>query len=195
MKDLKDFDISFIGIKDGMHQFEYEIDNKFFDFFNYDEFYNSKVKVVLSFLKKPTMFELTFNCNGWVEVDCDLTGERFHQPIDASMDLIVKFGDEYNDENEELVTIPHADYKMNVAQYMYEAIVLTVPIKRIHPGVSDGTLQSDVLDKLRELEVKNIEEEQIEEEQQEIDAEEHIDPRWDKLKNILIEKNKSNGTS
>jgi len=190
MKDLKDFDISFIGIKDGMHQFEYEIDNKFFDFFNYDEFYNSKVKVVLSFLKKPTMFELIFNCNGWVEVDCDLTGERFHQPIDASMDLIVKFGDEYNDENEELVTIPHADYKMNVAQYMYEAIVLTVPIKRIHPGVSDGTLQSDVLDKLRELEVKNIEEEQ-----QEIDAEEHIDPRWDKLKNILIEKNKSNGTS
>ena len=55
MKDLKDFDISFIGIKDGMHQFEYEIDNKFFDFFNYDEFYNSKVKVVLSFLKKPTI--------------------------------------------------------------------------------------------------------------------------------------------
>ena len=195
MKDLKDFDISFIGIKDGMHQFEYEIDNKFFDFFNYDEFYNSKVKVVLSFLKKPTMFELTFNCNGWVEVDCDLTSERFHQPIDASMDLIVKFGDEYNDENEELVIIPHADYKINVAQYIYEAIVLTVPIKRIHPGVSDGTLQSDVLDKLRELEVKNIEEEQIEEEQQEIDTEEHIDPRWDKLKNILIEKNKSNGTS
>jgi len=190
MRDLKDFDISFIGLKDGMHQFEYEIDNEFFDFFNYDEFYHSKVEVVLSFLKKPTMFELSFKCNGWVDVDCDLTGEQFHQPIATTMNLIVKFGDEYNDENEELVIIPHADYKINVSQFIYEAIVLAVPIKRIHPGVGDGTLQSEVLDKLREIEIKDIEEEQ-----QEINTDKDIDPRWDKLKNILIEKNKSNGTS
>ena len=97
MKDLKEFDISFIGLKDGMHQFEYKIEKEFFDFFNYDEFYNSNVKVVLSFLKKPTMYELNFGSNGWVEVTCDVTNELFQQPIDSSMNLIVKFGDEYND--------------------------------------------------------------------------------------------------
>lgn len=190
MKDLKEFDISFVGLKDGMHQFEYEIDSEFFDFFNYEDFYNSNVKVVLSFLKKPTMFELNFKCNGWVEVHCDVTGELFHQPIDANLDLIVKFGNEYNNDNEELLIIPHSEFKINVAQYIYEEIVLAVPIKRIHPGIADGSLKSDVLDKLKEFEIK-VEEEQPKEE----NTNKEIDPRWNKLKNILIEKNKSNGTS
>tara|TARA_R110001583_G_scaffold71272_1_gene201072 strand:- start:11744 stop:12316 length:573 start_codon:yes stop_codon:yes gene_type:complete len=190
MKDLKEFDISFIGIKDGVHQFDYNIKKEFFDFFNYEEFNDSNVNVGLTFLKKPTMFELEFTLSGWVEVACDVTNELFHQPIDTSNHLIVKFGNEFNNENEEILIIPHSDFKINVSQYIYETIVLGLPLKRIHPGVSDGTLQSDVLDKLRELEVKDIEENN-----QEVDSNKEIDPRWNKLKNILIEKNKSNGTS
>jgi uncharacterized metal-binding protein YceD (DUF177 family) len=184
MKDLKGFDISFVGLKEGTHQFEYIIGKEFFDFFNYDEFTNSKVTVELSFLKKTTMFELCFNFNGWVEVLCDVSSEIFKQPISSTMNLIVKFGDEFNDDNEELLILPHSDYKLNVSQYIYEAIILAVPIKRVHPGVSDGTLNSEVLNKLKEFEIKDQE-----------DSNEEIDPRWNKLKNILIEKNKSNGTS
>ena len=191
MKDLKEFDISFIGLKEGIHQFEYTIDKKFFDFFNYDEFYDANVKVMLSFLKNTTIFELDFAFSGWVEVACDVTTELFHQPIETGIHLIVKFGDEYNDENEELLIIPHSENKMNVAQYIYEAIVLAVPIKRIHPGVIDGSLHSEVLEKLKEFEIKD---EDQEEEQEENKTKEN-DPRWNKLKNIQIEKNKSNGTS
>ena len=66
-----------------------------------------------------------------------------------------------------------------------------MPIKRIHPGVIDGSLHSEVLEKLKEFEIKD---EDQEEEQQENKTKE-IDPRWNKLKNIQIEKNKSNGTS
>lgn len=190
MKDLKEFDISFIGLKEGIHQFEYTIDKKFFDFFNYDEFYDSKVKVVLSFLKNTTIFELDFAFTGWVEVACDVTIELFHQPIETGIHLIVKFGDEYNDENEELLIIPFSENKINVAQYIYEAIVLAVPLKRIHPGVIDGSLHSEVLEKLKEFEIK----EEEEEEQEENKVKEN-DPRWNKLKNLQIEKNKSNGTS
>ncbi|MFK5958338.1 MAG: DUF177 domain-containing protein [Lutibacter sp.] len=186
MKDLKEFDISFIGLKDGNHQFEYIIEKKFFDFFNYDEFYNSNIKVVLSFLKNATMLELNFAYSGWVEVTCDVTNELFQQPVETSFNLIVKFGDEYNDENEELLIIPYRDYKFNVAQYIYETIVLAIPLKRVHPGVNDGTLHSEVLEKLKELQIKDQKEEEQKKE---------IDPRWNKLKNILIDKNTSNGTS
>jgi len=185
MKDLKEFDISFIGLKNGINQFEYRIENEFFDFFEYDEFYNSNIKVALSFLKKSTIFELNFVFLGWVEVTCDVTNELFKFPIDTNVDLIVKFGQEFNDENEELLIIPYADYKINVAQYIYEAVVLALPLKRIHPGVNDGTLHSEVLDKLRELEIKETE----------IEKDKEIDPRWNKLKNILIDKNTSNGAS
>lgn len=197
MKDLKEFDISFVGLKEGIHQFEYTIDKKFFDFFNYDEFYDSNVKVAMSLLKNTTILELDFVFSGWVEVACDLTTELFHQPIETNIHLIVKFGDEFNDENEELLIIPFSESKINVAQYIYEAIVLAVPLKRIHPGVIDGSLQSEVLEKLKEFEIKaeDEEENQEEEEQEEDNKNREIDPRWNKLKNILIEKNKSNGTS
>ncbi|HHB51632.1 MAG TPA: DUF177 domain-containing protein [Saprospiraceae bacterium] len=186
MKDLKDFDISFIGLKDGLHQFEYLIEKEFFDFFNYDELNDSNVIVQLNFLKKATMFELNFSFSGWVELACDITNELFHQPTKTEFELIVKFGDSYNDENEELLIIPQSEFKVNVAQYIYETIVLALPIKRIHPGVADGTLKSEILDKLKELEPKQL--------KNKIDIED-IDPRWNKLKNILIDKNTSNGTS
>lgn len=191
MKDLKNFDISFIGLKDGVHQFDYNISKEFFDFFNYEEFYNSNVNVSLSFLKKPTLFELNFEFSGSLEVACDITNELFQQPIATNIFLIVKFGDEFNNENDELLIIPHSDYKLNIAQYIYEAIVLAVPIKRVHPGVEDGTLKSEILDKLNEFKIKDLNKE---ENHLEVDSN-NIDPRWNKLKSILIEKNKSNGTS
>ena len=150
MKDLKEFDISFIGLKEGIHQFDYKIEKEFFDFFNYEEFYNSNVNVNVSFLKKATIFEMNFTFSGWVEVACDITNELFHQPIETSYYLIVKFGEEFNNDNEELLILPHSEFKLNVAQYIYEAIVLEVPIKRVHPGVTDGTLHSEVLEKLND---------------------------------------------
>lgn len=185
MKELKEYEISFVGLKEGEHHFEYVIESKFFEFFEYDDFNDADVSVKLSFLKKATMMELTFEIAGSVEVACDLTNELFNQPVENQIDLIVKFGDEFNDENEELLILPHSEFKLNVAQYIYEAIVLSVPLKRVHPGVEDGTLKSELLDKLKEFEIKDYEEIKSED----------IDPRWNKLKDIQIEKNTSNGTS
>ena len=124
------------------------------------------------------MLELTFKASGTVNVFCDLTNEPYDQPISSELLLVVKFGDSYNDENDDLLILPHGEYEVNVAQYIYELIVLAVPSKRIHPGVEDGSLQSDVLDKLEELSPK----------EKEIKEEEDIDPRWNKLKNLLNDK-------
>jgi len=185
MKDLKEFDISFVGLKEGIHHFEYTIDRKFFDFFKYDDFHATNIKVDLTFVKKATLFELEFNFSGWVEVNCDLTNELFKQPISSVENLIVKFGEEFNAVDEELLIIPYAEFKLNVSQNIYEAIVLSVPIKLVHPGIADGTLKSEVLEKLKEFEI----------EEQEIHTIEDIDPRWNKLKEIKLDKNTSNGTS
>ncbi len=113
----------------------------------------------------------------------------FQLPIDTGIDVVVKFGDEFNDENEELLIIPYSEFKINIAQYIYETIVLTIPLKRIHPGVNDGSLQSEVLEKLNEFKIGDQEEEFKE------DTNNTIDPRWDKLKEIQIDKNINNGTS
>ncbi len=182
MKKLAAFLIPFVGLKQGKHEFEYLIDREFFEHFEYDDFNSANIKIDLLFEKKSTIMELTFKAVGVVNVNCDLTNEPFDQPIDAELTLVVKFGDSFNDDNEELLILPHSEYQLNVAQYIYELIVLSVPLKRVHPGVLDGTLKSEVLEKLEELSPK--EDHDIEEN----DNGEEIDPRWNKLKKLLNDK-------
>ncbi|WP_432222475.1 YceD family protein [Flavobacterium sp. TMP13] len=180
MSKIKEFLIPFAGLKLGKHNFEYQINNKFFESFDFNEFQDADVKVSLVFDKKSSMLELSFKHKGTVNVPCDLTGEDFDLPIKGKMNLIVRFGDELNNDNEELLILPHGEFELDVMQYIYEMIVLSVPQKRIHTGIKDGTLQSDVLDKLAELTVK--------EQKEESTNEEDIDPRWDKLKKLLTDK-------
>lgn len=175
----KDFLIPFVGLKQGKHQFEYQIDKTFFEAYNFDEYNDVAVKVDLVLDKKSTMLELAFKHKGTINVPCDLTGEDFDLPIKGKLNLIVKFGDTFNNENDELLVLPHGEFQVNVAQYIYEMIVLSVPSKRVHPGVKDGTLQSEAITKLNELAPK----EQIEQK-----VEENTDPRWDKLKQLLTDK-------
>ncbi|ESU21833.1 hypothetical protein FCR2A7T_02910 [Flavobacterium cauense R2A-7] len=173
----KDFLIPFVGLKLGKHQFDYQIDKKFFEGFEFDEYNDVNIKVELVLDKKSTMLELAFKHKGTVNVPCDLTGEEFDLPIKGKLNLIVKFGDAFNNENDELLILPHGEFQVDVAQYIYEMIVLSVPSKRVHPGVKDGTLKTEAIEKLNELAPKEQHKE-----------EENNDPRWDKLKQLLTDK-------
>lgn len=180
MKKLNEYLISFVGLKLGKHQFEYQINKAFFDHFEYDDFESADIKVDLVLEKKSLMLELHFNHKGSVHVPCDVTGEMFDLPVEGSLRVVVQFGDEFNNENEELLILPHGEHQLDVSQYIYEMIALSVPLRRVHPGVEDGTLQSVALDKLNELKVTEVEEE--------VEEEKEIDPRWEKLKQLLTDK-------
>lgn len=179
MKPLKEFTIPFVGLKLAKHHFEYDIEQAFFEYFEYEEFNNAQVKVNLELEKKTTLLELHFKISGFVNVNCDLTNEPYNQTIDNAFDLVVKFGDAYNDEHENILIVPHGTYEINVQQYIYETIVLGVPIKRVHPGIKDGTLDSEILKKLEELSPKGSKEKKTEDD---------IDPRWNTLKKLLTDK-------
>ena len=180
MKKLNEYLIPFVGLKLGKHQFEYQINKTFFDYFEYDDFESADIKVELVLEKKSLMLELHFKHKGTVHVPCDLTGEMFDLPIKGNMRVVVQFGETYNNENEELLILPHGEHQVDISQYIYEMIALSVPLKRVHPGVKDGTFQSEALDKLNELKVTEVKEE--------VEEEKEIDPRWDKLKQLLTDK-------
>ena len=173
MKDLKEFNIPFVGLKEGKHLFQYKVDNTFFELYDYNEFEKSSINVTLEFVKKSTLFELGFTASGSVNVPCDVTNEYFDLEITATLPLVVKFGQEYNDENEEILILPHEVYQFSVAQFIYEMIVLGIPNKRVHPKVLDGTMETEALEQLEIKEEKTVE---------------TTDPRWDKLKNLITEK-------
>jgi uncharacterized metal-binding protein YceD (DUF177 family) len=179
MNNLKEYLIPFVGLKIGKHQFDYQIDNTFFKNFDYNEFNDVSVKVDIVLEKKSTMLELDFKHKGTVNVPCDVSGEEFDLSIKGKLKLLVKFGDVFNDDNEELLILPHGEFQVNVAQYIYESIILSVPLRRVHPGVKDGSL-SNVIEKLESLSPKENKKEQ----QQNND----IDPRWENLKKLLTDK-------
>ena len=178
--ELKAFNIAFAGLKQGKHEFRFELDNAFFESFGYDDFNSADAIVDVELDKRSTLMDLVMKGSGTVNVNCDLTNEPFDMPVDASMDVVVKFGDSFNDENEDLLILPHGEYQMNISQYLYEMIVLSIPFKRIHPGIKDGTLKSDVLDKLEELKPSGAKEPE--------DTIE-MDPRWEALKNLKTDNN------
>jgi uncharacterized metal-binding protein YceD (DUF177 family) len=180
MKVTNEFLIPFIGLKLGKHPFEFQINQAFFEKFEYHEYEKCAIQVNVILEKKSTMLELSFKHKGTITVPCDLTNEIFDLPIKGKIKLVVTFGEEFNDDNEELLVLPHGEHQIDIAQYIYEMIVLSVPLKRIHPGIKDGSLQTEALKKLSELTIK---EQKIENKK-----EENIDPRWDKLKKLLTDK-------
>ena len=178
MKNLKEYLIPFAGLKIGKHQFEYQVDKTFFELFDFHEYNDVAIKVEVILEKKSTMLELHFKHKGTINVPCDVTNEDFDLPIKGKLNLIVKFGEAFNNENEELLILPHGEFQVDVSQYIYESIVLSVPFKRVHPGVKEGTLNTEAIDKLESLAPK----------EQKENKEEDIDPRWAALKKLLTDK-------
>jgi uncharacterized metal-binding protein YceD (DUF177 family) len=85
----------------------------------------------------------------------------------------VKFSPDTIDDNEEFLVLPVGSSQINVSQYIYEMIILSLPIKIIHPGVENGTLESETLNALRRYE-ENVHRQN-----------KKTDPRWDKLKDLI----------
>jgi uncharacterized metal-binding protein YceD (DUF177 family) len=93
--------------------------------------------------------------------------------ITSKFNLIVKFGSNFCDENDEILIIPYGTHQIDISQFIFEMIILSIPLKKVHPGVIDGSLKSEILNKLKLLEPK----------QNNIQSE--TDPRWNKLKDLL----------
>jgi len=173
----KEFSIPFSGLKQGKHEFEYKVVNEFFESLEYNEFNDADINLKVLMNKTSTMLELELKAQGNVNVDCDLSNEPFDLAIADELELVVKFGDDYNDDDDEILIIPHGEHQVNIAQYIYEMLVLAVPQKRVHPKVLDGSMKSEALEKLQNLQPKEGKENN-----------EETDPRWDALKKLITDK-------
>jgi len=170
MKSISIHKIEFAGLKVGKHQFSFELNKEFFENFSFFDFNNISLKVDVDLTKKSNLLELNFYAKGSVNVNCDMTNEPFDMPFDKEDFLVVKFGQEYNDEDNEILVLPFGEHKIILDQYLYELVILSLPRKRVHPGVEDGTLESEIIEILDELKPSGLGLE--------------TDPRWDKLKKI-----------
>ncbi len=178
MQNRKECSIQFVGLNMGEHLYEYTIDDKFFENRDYSEIKKANISLKINLLKQSTMMVLQFEISGSIKTECDRCTEEFDLPISGNYKLVVKVGGSItDDENDDIITISASEYELDLSQYIYEYIMLSIPIKRIHPDDLQGhtTCNKEMLEKLNTF--------LIEEEKEE---EETTDPRWDELKNIML---------
>jgi uncharacterized protein len=173
MKEKDRFKIQFGSLANGEHEFEYEIDGKFFEQFENSLITRAQADVLVTVNKSELMLLVDFTIEGTVTLPCDRCMEDLDLDIVGFNELIVKFGEESGEESEDVIVISTKENELNVAQFIYEYITLMIPIRNVHPDDENGESTCNP-EAMRELEKHRIHEEEIK----------PIDPRWEKLKQI-----------
>lgn len=170
---ISQYDLGFKGLKEGYHKFGYDVEDKFFGHFDQDLVSTGKLKIEVMLEKRSTFLKLFFKIKGWIELTCDRCLELYRQPIVYQDEILVKFGEPENINDDEIMWIMHGDHKLNLAQLIYEFIVVSIPLKHMHPSLKNGEYgcNLEMIKKLEQYRPKNHEVSEP-------------DPRWEALKNI-----------
>lgn len=181
MKYLSKYDIAFKGLKEGKHQYEFDIDDKFFEKFENSEVSKGSIKAEVTLNKQSTLLILEMAVKGTVELLCDRCLENYQQKVKNQSNMYIKFGAEAEDMSEDVIVITLDENQINVAQYLYELVILGLPIKHVHPNKKKGesTCNPEMLEKLKEYLVEEVDEEE---------NDDPIDERWSELKKLLDNK-------
>lgn len=167
---LKNFIIPFKGLGIGNHKFTFVVDDLFFEKIEYSEIKKGKINVELLFEKQENMFVLNFQIDGNIQVKCDRCSDDFYLPIKGDQQLFIQFGNSFEEKTDEIIIIPRNDFEIDLAPYIYEYIILILPIQRLHINEPNGKSQCNqaMLDRLNQLS----------------EREHQSDPRWDALKKL-----------
>jgi uncharacterized protein len=170
LKSLRTYSIPFTGLKLGKHQFEFVVNNDFFDEFEYSLVKKAELKCQVEVDKQETMLILNFHITGHIDLTCDRCLSGYPQPVDVHEQQIAKFSEEDVDKNEEIITLNKNDHEINVAGLIYEYINVAVPFISVCSNEGNTPYcDKDMLDRLNKLSGGE-------------EQNKSTDPRWDVLK-------------
>lgn len=159
------------GLALGKHSFQYEITDEFFKGMDYSEIQQGKVNVNLDIDRVETMLTLTFDIEGTVRVMCDRCADEFDLPIESNQVFYIKLGTENAEESDDVMVMPADQHDFDLTSLIYEFIILSIPMHRVHP---EGECNQEVIDMLNGMQEAAEEDEGS------------IDPRWAALKDIEL---------
>lgn len=170
------YKIQFGGLSFGEHQFEFEVNNKFFEQFSESEITIANINVVATLIKQNSLMHVLFNFEGVVKLNCDRCVADYNCHISGHEKLVVKQGNP-EESNDEIVVLKEGLEEIDITQYLYEYIELAIPSRRVPCEEDDNDVQCDkeTLAKFNELKVE--------------EESEKTDPKWDQLKNIKFNNN------
>lgn len=168
MKLLKKYDIDISKLNLGQFEYSFQIDDSFFELFDYSIIDQGSLKGDLVLEKTSTFISLHFQIAGILKLVCDRSLDVFDYKMNTDNELVLRFGDENMEISDEIEIISYKTQMINVASYIYEFISVAVPMKKLHPRYADEPENDQI------IYTSGDEQEEKSE----------IDPRWLELKKL-----------
>ena len=148
MEQITLYSIPFKGLKNGSYEFDFQVDDKLFEAYERVEIKSGDCKAHVELKRSETMLELNVAISGEVICECDRCLEDCPIAIDYEGDLVVKFSDETDYYDGDVMWISPADDVVDLTQYIYESIVLSLPYSRVH---EEGECNPEMLASFTEI--------------------------------------------
>jgi uncharacterized protein len=180
MEFKRQFELDIYKLSLKKHIYEFNIDDQFFTLFEESFINKGQLQVKVELDRSETMIMANFVISGYIELMCDRSLDEFNHIVDIKENIIFKYGEEYQEISEVIVIIPKETQKLDISQYIYEFIGLSIPMKKLHPRFCEDTIQED-----DDTETKlifttgSVEEEETEEKFEKPSAD-----IWEKLKSL-----------
>ncbi len=143
MDAAKGYSIAYKGLKNGSHDFSFKVGGAFFGAFGSVDIKDGECGVSVALVKSETQLSLDVSIHGGVLVACDRCLEDCRIPVDFEGRLLVRFSNEPQEYDGEVLWLAPGEDEVDLAQYIYESIVLSLPYQRVHPegGCDPGMLR------------------------------------------------------
>ena len=182
MNALRQYDINIIGLEAKRYEYDYSSDSSFFQALEQQLIKEGEVQTHLILDKSETMIRLDFSITGRVERTCDRSLDLYDEPVDTRQTLFLKFADRNEELTDEIELIERNTATVNVARYVFDFIVLSMPMKGLHPRFRDEEQEEDDLSEGKLIYSSgNVAATDGDESNTEKTA---VDPRWEALRKL-----------
>ncbi len=128
------FTIAHRGLKEGVHAFEWSVGDEFWGVRPESGIIRGEVEVAATLEKGATgVMRLDVGIEGSVVVPCDRCLEDCELPVRWTGKLAVRETEEEQPADGEVLWLMPGEAVVDLEQYIYESVILSLPMQRVHP--------------------------------------------------------------
>lgn len=161
-----EFDIPFQGLRIGRHPYTFSLLGSFFQAFEMEELLEADLSAETVLDRFSSMMHFDVVLKGWVQVDCDRCNTPCQLPIDEKARFVIQFGRNTERNDDDIHVMGRQEHLLNVRPFLYETLVLGLPLRRVHTDLAD--CDQEIVGHLKSE-----------------DDEDDTDPRWSALRGLI----------
>jgi uncharacterized metal-binding protein YceD (DUF177 family) len=135
MSNRREYEIAFVGLKPGVHEFNYEVDDRFFEDYGVQDFQKTEATVKLLLEKNNSFMILRFEIGGKADVICDRCNSELPLQLFDEFTITVKMVEEpevmnEQEEDPDVYYISRGESHVDVKDWIYEFVSLSIPMHK-----------------------------------------------------------------